>query len=96
MRKITEVEKADDFVVASGQTHSVREFCQKAFSLLDLVFEDFFEYDDRFFRPSEKNPSLWRRDQSSRKLGWSPTCDLDMIIEEMMDSELQRVSNFSS
>ena len=54
MRKITEFDKADDFVVASGQTHSVREFCQKAFSLLDLVFEDFFEYDPRFFRPSEK------------------------------------------
>ena len=56
MRKITEFDKADDFVVASGQTHSVREFCQKAFSLLDLVFEDFFEYDPRFFRPSEKIP----------------------------------------
>ena len=95
MRKITEFDKADDFVVASGQTHSVREFCQKAFSLLDLVFEDFFEYDPRFFRPSEKNP-LCGDATKARKLGWSPTCDLDVIIEEMMDSEIQRVSNFSS
>ena len=96
MRKITEVEKADDFVVATGQTHSVREFCQKAFSLLDLVFEDFFEYDDRFFRPSEKNPLCGDATKAREKLGWSPTCDLDVIIEEMMDSEIQRVSNFSS
>ncbi len=96
MRKITEFDKADDFVVASGQTHSVREFCQKAFSLLDLVFEDFFEYEPRFFRPSEKNPLCGDATKARERLGWSPTCDLDMIIEEMMNRELERVSTSSS
>ena len=96
MRKITEFDKADDFVVASGQTHSVREFCQKAFSLLDLVFEDFFECDPRFFRPSEKNPLCGDATKAREELGWSPDHDLDKIIDEMMDSELKRVSSFSS
>ena len=97
MRKITEFDKADDFVVASGQTHSVREFCQKAFSLLDLVFEDFFEYDDRFFSDRRKKiPFCGDATKAREELGWSPIHDLDMIIDEMMDSELKRVSSFSS
>jgi GDPmannose 4,6-dehydratase len=96
MRKITEAKKPDDFVVASGRTHSVREFCQKVFSLLDLTFEDFFECDPRFFRPSEKTPLCGDATKAHEELGWSPTHDLDMIIEEMMDSELERVSTFSS
>jgi GDPmannose 4,6-dehydratase len=96
MRKIADFEKPDDFVVASGHTHTVREFCQKAFSLLDLTFEDFFECDPRFFRPSEKNILCGDATKAQEELGWSPTHNLDMIIEEMMESELERVSTFSS
>jgi len=96
MRKITEFDKPDDFVVASGRTHSVREFCQKAFSLLDLTFEDFFEYDPRFFRPSEKTPLCGDATKVHECLDWAPTHDLDMIVEEMMDSELERTSTFSN
>ena len=95
MRKITEFDKADDFVVASGQTHSVREFCQKAFSLLDLVFEDFFEYDP-VFSDRRKKSLCGDATKAREELGWSPIHDLDMIIDEMMDSELKRVSSFSS
>ena len=96
MRKITEFDKPDDFVVASGRTHSVREFCEKAFSLLDLAFEDFFECDPRFFRPSEKTPLCGDATKAHEGLDWAPTHDLDMIIEEIMDSELERTSTFTS
>ena len=90
MRKITEYDQPDDFVVASGCTHTVREFCRKAFSLLDLSFEEFFEADPRFFRPSENIPLCGDATKARESLGWSPSYDLDMIIEEMMKSELER------
>ncbi len=96
MRKITEAPTPEDFVVASGRTHSVREFCEKAFSLLDLNFDDFFKSDPRFFRSSEKTTLCGDASKIKHLLGWSPTHDLDSIIEEMMESELARNSNESN
>jgi GDPmannose 4,6-dehydratase len=96
MRKITEAETPEDFVVASGRTYSVREFCEKAFSLLDLTFEDFFRSDPRFFRSSEKTTLCGDASKIKRLLGWSPTHDLDSILEEMMECELARTSNASN
>jgi GDPmannose 4,6-dehydratase len=96
MRKITEAKKPDDFVVASGRTYSVRNFCEKAFSLLDLNFEDFFRIDPRFFRSSEKTPLCGDASKIKRLLHWSSAHDLDSIIEEMMESELARTSDESS
>jgi len=96
MRKITEAPTPEDFVVASGHTHSVREFCEKAFSLLDLNFDDFFRSDPRFFRSSEKTTLCGDASKIKRLLGWSPTHDLNSIIEEMMEFELARTSNESN
>ena len=96
MRKITEAATPEDFVVASGRTHSVREFCEKAFSLLDLNFNDFFRSDPRFFRSSEKTTLCGDASKIKRLLGWSPTHDLDSIIEEMMEFELARTSSESN
>jgi GDPmannose 4,6-dehydratase len=96
MRKITESATPEDFVVASGRTHSVREFCEKVFSLLDLNFDDFFKSDPRFFRSSEKTTLCGDASKIKRLLGWSPTHDLDSIIEEMMEFELARTSNESN
>ena len=93
MRKITESEIPDDFVVASGHTHSVRDFCEKAFLLLDLNFDEFFKADPRFFRSSEKTPLCGDASKIKRLLGWSPTLGLDSIIEEMLNCEMARVSN---
>ena len=90
MRKITEAPDAKDYVVASGHTHSVRQFCEKAFSILDLNFEEFFECDSRFFRPSEKTVLRGDATKIKKELGWSPTYDLDSIIEEMMHFELEK------
>ena len=96
MRKITEAPTPEDFVVATGRTHSVREFCEKAFSLLDLNFDDFFRSDPRFFRSSEKTTLCGDASKVKRLLGWSPTHDLDSIIEEMMEFELARTANESN
>ena len=90
MQKMTELEKADDFVISSGITHSVREFCQKAFACLDLNYRDYVVSDPLFFRPSEKTPLCGDNSKAKKILGWAPTHSFNSIIEEMIEFELKK------
>ena len=90
MQKMTELEKADDFVISSGITHSVREFCQKAFACLDLNYRDYVVSDPLFFRPSEKIPLCGDNSKAKKILGWVPTHSFNSIIEEMIEFELKK------
>ena len=90
MQKMTELEKADDFVISSGITHSVREFCQKAFACLDLNYGDYVVSDPLFFRPSEKIPLCGDNSKAKKILGWAPTHSFNSIIEEMIEFELKK------
>ena len=90
MQKMTELEKADDFVISSGITHSVREFCQKAFALLDLNYRDYVISDPLFFRPSEKIPLCGDNSKAKKVLNWAPTHSFNSIIEEMIEFELKK------
>ena len=90
MQKMTELEKADDFVISSGITHSVREFCQKAFACLDLNYRDYVVSDPLFFRPSEKIPLCGDNSKAKKALNWAPTHSFNSIIEEMIEFELKK------
>ena len=90
MQKMTELEKADDFVISSGITHSVRDFCQKAFACLDLNYRDYVVSDPLFFRPSEKIPLCGDNSKAKKILGWVPTHSFNSIIEEMIEFELKK------
>ena len=90
MQKMTELEKADDFVISSGITHSVRDFCQKAFACLDLNYRDYVVSDPLFFRPSEKIPLCGDNSKAKKILGWAPTHSFNSIIEEMIEFELKK------
>ena len=90
MQKMTELEKADDFVISSGITHSVREFCQKAFACLDLNYRDYVVSDPLFFRPSEKIPLCGDNSKAKKILGWAATHSFNSIIEEMIEFELKK------
>ena len=93
MRRINEASDPDDFIVASGQTHTVREFCEKTFAWLDLNFEDYLKIDPRFYRASEKTTLCGDATKAKRELGWSTSRDLDSIIEEMVQKELENTSD---
>lgn len=82
----------DDFVVATGQTHSVRDLVKLTFSILGLEYERYITQDPRFMRPEEL-PYL-RGDSSKIRstLGWSPTVSFSMLIEEMVNDWLRRLS----
>ena len=90
MQKMTELEKADDFVISSGITHSVRDFCQKAFACLDLNYRDYVVSDPLFFRKSEKIPLCGDNSKAKKILGWVPTHSFNSIIEEMIEFELKK------
>jgi len=83
-------EKPDDYVVATGESHSVREFVQKAFEVVELDWHKHVKIDKRFMRPLDV-PSL-RGDYSKarRKLGWSPKTGFDELVKIMVKEEISR------
>jgi GDPmannose 4,6-dehydratase len=82
-------EKPDDYVVSTDETHSVREFCEKTFSRLDLDYNDFVEIDPRYFRPAEVDLLLGSSEKARRQLGWEPRVSFDDLVEMMVDADLE-------
>jgi GDPmannose 4,6-dehydratase len=82
-------DRPDDFVIASGESHSVREFAERAFARLDLDWERHVEIDANYFRPAEV-PDL-RGDASKAKsvLGWEPATSFDELVDLMVDADVQ-------
>lgn len=79
----------DDYVVATGQTHSVRDFCERAFARLDLDYRDFVEIDKRYYRPSEAGLFLGDASKAREKFGWKPQIEFDGLVAMMVDADLE-------
>ncbi len=77
-----------DFVIATGTTHSVREFCERVFARAGLNWQDHVVSDDRFFRESEHLELRGDSSHARRVLGWTPTYDFDALANEMTDAAL--------
>ena len=80
-----------DFVVGTGTTHSVREFCEKAFSYLDLDYQDYVIQDPRYIRPAEVDLLVADSTKVCQELGWEPKVDFDGLVEMMVDADLKRL-----
>lgn len=87
IRLIMAQEKSDDYIIATGQLHSVREFADVAFSKLGLNAADYLRVDNKFYRASENMP-LCGNTAKLRALGWAPTRTFDEMIQEMIDDEI--------
>jgi GDPmannose 4,6-dehydratase len=81
--------ESDDYVVATDETHSVREFCEKSFGRLGMDYRDFVEIDPRYFRPAEVDLLLGSADKARAKLGWKPRCSFDELVARMVDADLE-------
>jgi len=81
-------EKADDYVIATGECLSVREFLDKAFSFLSLNYEDHLEVDPAFYRPAETMILQGNYSKAKRVLGWEPTVPFSELVREMVQSDL--------
>ena len=85
-------DQADDFVVATGVTTTVREMCQIAFDHVGLNYRDFVKIDPAFFRPAEVDVLLGNPAKAQRVLGWKPKTDLQTLIRMMMEADMKRVA----
>lgn len=82
-------DQPDDYVVATGETHSVREFCEAAFSMLDLDWQKYVCHDARYERPSEVELLLGDATKARRKLGWTPKVTFHELVRMMLDSDMK-------
>jgi GDPmannose 4,6-dehydratase len=86
----------DDYVVATGETHSVREFCEKAFAEVDLDYREYVKVDERFYRPAEVDLLIGDFSKARQVLGWEPKYTFDELIKEMVKADLDAHSSFTT
>ncbi|MBV8486764.1 MAG: GDP-mannose 4,6-dehydratase [Planctomycetaceae bacterium] len=82
-------EKPDDYVVATGETHSVRELLEVAFSFVDLDYRDFVDFDAKYTRPSEVDVLLGEASKAQKVLGWKPEITFRGLIKMMVEHDLE-------
>ena len=82
-------DQADDFVVATGEAYSVREFVERVFTKLDLNYDDFVQIDPRYFRPAEVDYLLGDPSKAKAKLGWEPKVDINELVTRMVEHDLE-------
>ena len=84
-------DEPDDYVIATGETHSVKEFAEMAFSHVGLNYQDYLSSDEIFFRPAEVH--LLKGDYSKGKkiLGWEPTVSFEKLIQMMVETDLKHL-----
>ncbi len=83
----------DDYVVATGETHSVREFCEIAFGELGLHYLQFVKTDERFFRPAEVDLLVGDASKARAVLGWGPTRSFRDLVREMVELDLRKLQD---
>ena len=86
-------DKPDDYVVATGKAHSVREFVEAAFKVVDLRWKKFVKHDRAFDRPIEPARLVGRADKIRNRLGWKPTGSFEQLVREMVEAELKELKS---
>jgi GDPmannose 4,6-dehydratase len=82
-------EKPDDYVVATGETYSVRQFLEEAFSYVGLNWQDYVKVDPKYFRPAEVDLLLGDPTKAKTKLGWTPRVGFKQLVRMMVDADLE-------
>ncbi|HJO05912.1 MAG TPA: GDP-mannose 4,6-dehydratase [Chloroflexota bacterium] len=89
MWRMLQQETPDDFVICTGETHSVREFCEVAFRHAGLDYENHVVVDERFYRPAEVDLLVGDAAKAEERLGWTPKTSFTDLIEMMVDHDLE-------
>ncbi|OGI03491.1 MAG: GDP-mannose 4,6-dehydratase [Candidatus Melainabacteria bacterium GWF2_37_15] len=79
----------DDYVIATGETHSIREFLDEAFSYVGLDWQKYVEIDPRYFRPAEVDLLIGDATKAKQKLGWQPKVTFKELVKIMVDADMQ-------
>jgi GDPmannose 4,6-dehydratase len=86
-------DKPDDYVIATGETHSIRELCEVAFDHVDLDWQQYVVQDERFMRPAEVDLLVGDASKAGRILGWEPLVSFHELVQLMVDADLEAVAN---
>lgn len=92
MHLMLQQDEPDDFVIATGRSHSVREFCELAFNELGLDYRDHVIEDKNYYRPAEVDLLIGDAAAAREKLGWTPHTALEELVREMVNSDLALLS----
>lgn len=84
-------EKPDDYVVATGETYSIREFLDIAFNYVNLDWNDFVKFDPRYLRPAEVELLIGDPTKAKQKLGWEPSVTFEGLVKLMVDADLEAI-----
>jgi GDPmannose 4,6-dehydratase len=89
MWRILQQDQPGDYVVATGETHSVREFCEEAFACVGLDWKDFVRSDPKYLRPAEVDVLLGDASKARRELGWRPNVTFKGLVKLMVEADLE-------
>jgi GDPmannose 4,6-dehydratase len=84
-------ETPDNYVIGTGETHAVREFCEIAFSHVGLDYKDFVVVDEKFYRPAEVDLLISDPTKAKTKLKWTPSVSFEGLVKMMVDADLERL-----
>ncbi len=84
-------DKPDDFVIATGESHSVREFVELAFAEVGLNWEDYVKVDQKFFRPAEVEYLIGDYTKAKRVLGWEPAVKFEELVKMMVRADVEQM-----
>ena len=93
MYLMVQADESDDYVIATGESHSVREFCELAFGRLGLDYEQYVRVDERFLRPIDITETRGDATKARQMLGWEPTVPFEELVAMMVDAEVARVDH---
>jgi GDPmannose 4,6-dehydratase len=82
-------DQPDDYVIATGETHTVREFLERAFGYVNLNWEEYVEFDQRYLRPSEVDLLIGDSTKARQKLDWEPSVTFEGLVSLMVEADLQ-------
>jgi GDPmannose 4,6-dehydratase len=93
MWRMIQADQPDDFVIATGETHSVREFLEEAADHIGLDWEECVEIDSRYFRPAEVDVLLGDASKAREQLGWRPTVTFSELVRTMVDADRKMLAD---
>jgi GDPmannose 4,6-dehydratase len=85
MHLILNYEKADDFIISTGETHSIRDLCKLVFSKLGMNYEEYVKINPKYLRPEELDYLCGDSSKARKILGWKPKYSFEMVVEEMLE-----------
>jgi GDPmannose 4,6-dehydratase len=91
MWRMVQQDSADDYVIATGETHSIREMCEVAFGCAGLDYRDYVVQDQRYFRPAEVDLLVGDASKAGQILGWEPSLSFSELMRMMVDADLARL-----